>query len=321
MTEYEGSNTAPALFKMALEYYLEDGTLRVRFPVNGLRFDDTAYQLTSIQILPYFGCGNYEFNGYLLLPDGSGTIVRFEDFAALSGKTVTGKVYGQDYAFYEISGEHQESVRLPVFGVVENYANVTSKIKITVRDPFEDPFGNLITGEEIREIVKEYDYENRGYFAIIEEGEALASISTETGGRTSTYDTVMTTITPRQRDTYDIADAISGAGSAMWTVTSKRKYTGNYTLRYTMLNDPLIEEEKGIKEDYYPTTYMGMVEACRDYLEKNGILTRLTAEDVKEDIPLYIESFGTALTQEKILSVPIDVHTPLTTFEDLKSMT
>lgn len=321
MTEYEGSNTAPALFKMALEYYLEDGTLRVRFPVNGLRFDDTAYQLTSIEILPYFGSGCYEYNGYLLLPDGSGTIVRFEDFAALSGKTVTGKVYGQDYAFYEISGEHQESVRLPVYGVVENYEIVDAKVIEVEKEPYENIFGELVEGEVERFIEKVVEYEDKGFFAIIEEGEALASISTETGGATCKYDNVKTTITPRQRDTYDIADAISGAGSAMWTVTSKRKYTGNYTLRFTMLNDARIAEKENITIPYYETTYMGMVNACRDYMEEKGILTRLTKDDVKEDIPLYIEAFGTATTQEKILSFPVEVQTPLTTFEDLKAMT
>ncbi len=322
MTEYEGSDAAPALFKMALEYYLEDGSLKVRFPVNGLRFDDTSYQLTSIQINPYFGCGAYTYDGYLFLPDGSGTIVRFEDFAALTGKTVTGKVYGQDYAFYEISGEHQESVRLPMFGVVENYELVTTTIQETKVEPYYNAFGVYIDTDTTRSVVRNIQAEDKGFFAIIEEGEAIASISTETGGRTSNFDTVYTTITPRQRDTYDIADAISGAGSSMWTVVSKRKYTGNYTIRYTMLNYPKLAEEAGMREsDYYPTSYMGMVRVARDYMQNKGILTRLTDADVKSDIPLYIESFGTISTQEKILSFPVTVKTPLTTFEDLKTMT
>ncbi|MBQ8577657.1 MAG: hypothetical protein IJ449_06805 [Clostridia bacterium] len=322
LTEYEGSNRAPALFKMALEYYLEDGTLRVRFPVNGLRFDDTAYQLTNIQVLPYFGCGSYENEGFLLLPDGSGTIVRFEDFAALSGKTVTGKIYGQDYAFYEISGEHQESVRMPVYGIVENYAEVTSKIVNVEREPYQNIWGEWIYDAVERKIEKTYTYEDRGFFAIIEDGEAMASISTETGGRTSNFDTVYTTLVPRQRDTYDIADAVSGAGSAMWTVTSKRKYTGDYTIRYTMLNDTAYAEAAGLSEgEFYETTYVGMVNVARDYFEDIGVLTRLTADDVEADIPLYIETFGSVVTQEKILSFPVDIDTPLTTFEDLKTMT
>ncbi len=322
LAEYEGSNTAPALFKMALEYYLEDGTLRVRFPVNGLRFDDTAYQLTNIEILPYFGCGCYDYDGYLLLPDGSGAIVRFEDYRELTGKTVTGKVYGQDYAFYEISGEHQESVRMPVFGVVENYAVIKQDIVEVPKEPHQNLWGEWVYDDVDRVIVKTATYEDKGFFAIIENGEAMASISTETGGPVMQYDTVKTTITPRQRDTYDIADAISGAGSAMWTVTSKRKYTGDYTIRYTMLTDATYAENAGLKEgEYYPTTYMGMVNVARDYYEKQGILTRLTEEDVKEDIPLYIETFGSFVAQEKILSFPVDVDTPLTSFEDLKKMT
>ncbi len=319
LTEYEGSDVAPAQFKMALEYYLEDGTLRVRFPVNGLRFDDTTYQLTSLQILPYFGCGSYEYDGYLFLPDGSGAITRFEDFAELSGKTVTGKVYGQDYAFYQISGEHQETVRLPVFGVVENVLVETAKMDMVPVDPYYDDAGNLI--EEELQMVKDTFVEDRGYFAVIEEGEAITSITAETGGRTSSFDTVYTTLVPRQRDSYDIADAVSGAGSAMWTVVSKRKYTGNYTMRYTMLNYGEYAEEAGLSEgDYYETSYMGMLNVARDYYQKRGILTRLEKDDVKEDIPLYIESFGTAQITEKILSFPVTVHTPLTTFDDLKTM-
>lgn len=321
MTGYSGSDAAPAQFKMALEYYLEDGSLKVRFPVNGLRFDDTSYSLTSIQVLPYFGCGSYSYKGYLMLPDGSGTLVRFEDFKDDSGKTVTGQIYGQDYAFYEISGEHQESVRLPVYGVVENYQLIKTHIVEVPVDPYYNAFGEYITDDTTRYIQKDYTNEDKGYFAIIEEGEALASISTETGGRTSNFDTVYTTITPRQRDTYDIADAISGAGSALWTVVSKRKYTGNYTIRYTMLNYDEYAKNAGLSEDqYYPTSYMGMVRVYRDYLEKKGILTRLTADDVQSDIPLYIEAFGTIKTTEKILSFPVTVHTPLTTFEDLKTM-
>lgn len=321
LTEYEGSNTAPALFKMALEYYIENGSLKVRFPVNGLRFDDSNYLLTSIEVLPYFGCGSYSYNGFLFLPDGSGTLVRFEDFKNLSGKTVTGKVYGQDYAFYQISGEHQESVRLPMYGIVENYENATTQLIEVPVEPYYNPWGVYIDNEVKKVVARSVTYENKGFFAVIEEGEAIASISTETGGRTSNFDNVKTTIVPRQRDSYDIADAISGAASSMWTVVSKRKYTGNYTIRFTMLNDPEYAKEAGMKDgDYYPTSYMGMVNVARDYLENRGILKRLTKDDVKADIPLYLEAFGTAETQEKILSFPVNVQTPLTTFEDLKTM-
>ncbi len=322
LVQYEGNDKAPAQFKMALEYYLEDGTLKVRFPVNGLRFDDTTYQLTSIQILPFFGAGSYSNNGYMFIPDGSGAIIRFEDYADQSGKSVTGKVYGQDYAFYTITGEHQESVRMPMFGIVETEQKYVQQLVETPVPPYYDAFGNYIDDEVVREMVNTLVTEDKGLFAIIEEGESLATVTTETGGKQNNFDTVYTVITPRQRDSYNISETLSGADSAMWTVTSKRKYTGNYTVRYTMLNSNAFAEEAGVSEDqYYEASYMGMVNIARNYMEEKGIITRLTKDDVNEDIPLYIEAFGTVPTQEKILSFPVEVQTPLTTFDDLKEMT
>lgn len=322
LVQYEGTDAAPAQFKMALEYYLDNGTLKVRFPVNGLRFDDTAFQLTSIQILPYFGSGSYSNKGYMFTPDGSGAIIRFEDFAGLSGKSVTGKVYGQDFAFYTITGQHQESVRMPMFGLVENEEKYVQEIVETPVDPYYDAFGNYIENEVIRETVNTLVNEEKGFFAIVEEGESLATITTETGGKQHNFDSIYTSITPRQRDTYNISETVSGAASAMWTVTSKRKYTDNYTIRITMLNSGVFAEKKGLTEDdYYEASYMGMVNIARDYMEERGLITRLREDDVQKDIPLYIETFGTVPTTEKILSFPIEVQTPLTTFEDMKEMT
>ena len=124
---------------------------------------------------------------------------------------------------------------------------------------------------------------------------------------------------PRPKDTYNLKDAISVGANTTWTVTSARKYVGNYKIRYIMLSDDEVAAESGVT-DYYECSYMGMAKACRDYWEEKGILNRLTEADVEEDIPLYIETFGTLETVEKILSVPVNVMTPLTTFEDIKTM-
>ena len=75
--------------------------------------------------------------------------------------------------------------------------------------------------------------------------------------------------------------------------------------------------EAGVK-DYYEASYVGMAKAYRDYLKEKGVLTDLT--DVKDSIPLYIESFGCLEDIERILSIPVEVLKPLTTFDDLKDM-
>ena len=63
-----------------------------------------------------------------------------------------------------------------------------------------------------------------------------------------------------------------------------------------------------------------MATAYRDYITEKGDITKLTADQVKADIPLYVETFGSIETTERVLSFPVLVNTPLTTFEDIKTM-
>ena len=54
-TEYVDKDQTPPLFKMALEYTLDEQGLSVRLPANGIRFTESLYELLSIEILPYMG--------------------------------------------------------------------------------------------------------------------------------------------------------------------------------------------------------------------------------------------------------------------------
>ena len=125
--------------------------------------------------------------------------------------------------------------------------------------------------------------------------------------------------TPRPSDEYNLADSISVSGNATWTVTSKRKYTGSYRIQYTFLTDTRLAEDYGVK-DYYKADWTGMATAYRDYITEKGDITKLTADQVKADIPLYVETFGSIETTERVFSFPVLVDTPLTTFEDIKTM-
>ena len=309
MTDYEGSDRAPALFKMALEYTLDTNGLSVRLPANGIRFDESIYSLDSISILPWMGAGaNYAGEdkkaiqtGYTMFPDGSGSIFRFEEVGS-GVLNISGKVYGADYAYHTITGQHQEVIRYPAFGLVSNEI---------LSEEVTDPETGLILNNPVNV--------DRGYLAIIEEGDAMAEISTYHHGTLSKYNAVQMTFYPRPKDSYNMKDAISvGANSAV-SVVSKRKYVGNYKIRYFMLTDEEIAEKNKI-EKWYEPTWIGMAVAMREYFDAKGILERLSAEDVNKDIPLYIETFGTIETIEKIMSIPVSTMVPLTSFEDIKTM-
>lgn len=297
LTNYESTTLAPANFRMALEYYLNDSGVEVRFPANGLRFDESAFQLSSISVLMYMGAGNNTYNGFTLIPDGSGALIRYEDVS--SALNLTGKLYGQDYAYQEIGNANQEVYRMPVFGTVTS--NVLQDGK-TVEEGLEKTYSS-------------------GYIAIVTEGDALTSITTTHGGDViHCYNSCYCTFEPRPKDSYNLAEAISIGSNTTYTVVSERKYTGSYRIQYIMLTDPDNTENRTAGRTYYDTTYVGMAKAYRDYLISQGSLVKLTEDDVNDDIPLYIENFGVIETDETVLSIPITVKVALTSFDNLKTM-
>ena len=351
-TGYEAKDEKYPVFKMALEYSIENGALSVRLPCNGLRYDMTTYTLENLSILPYFGAGNSKNPGYNFYPDGSGSLFDFEQLNTKSVTNIKGKVYGSDYAYHTLTGTYQKAIRYPVYGTVAtekfySFSCVDSDGKphnITVSNTVMDlkeikewldwestwtyvnAAGETITEKKLKmtltsEITEE-SYK-RGYVAIIESGESLAEISTYHAGSLSPYNTMMNYFNPKPKDSYDLADALSVTNNSIMTVVSDRKYTGNIKIRYQMLSD--VEDGQEIRKTnpdykYYEASWLGMAEAYRDYLIEKGVLTKLEDEDVQPDIPLYMESFGALEVQKVIATIPMWVMTPLTTFENISTM-
>ena len=194
MVEYTGAEKAPALFKLALEYYIDDNGIKIRIPASSIRYDASSYKLKSVQVLPYLNAGRKENTGYTMITDGSGTLVRFEDVKD-TAFTLTSKMYGQDFSYHKISGSNQETMRLPAYGLIEDKKDAT-----------------------------------QGFVAYIEEGESMCEISTEHGGTLHGYNSAFPVFYPRPSDTYALT-SISSTGNATWDVDSERKYSGNYTIR------------------------------------------------------------------------------------------
>ena len=346
LTEYESEDENPPVFRMALEYKLDDQGLTVRLPANGIRFNETLYTLTGIEVLPYMGAGNSGYSGYNFFPDGSGALFDFEDLNTTQTRAVLGTVYGTDFAYHDITGKYQKTIRYPVFGIVEDTTyytysnidvdsgNVISQQKISgaiveaVKDyedgkdtrVFKGKVGTLVAtyGEVINDtqLTEEKVLDKGGFVAIIEEGDALTSLTTYHAGSLSDYNTIKMKFTPRPKDTYNLKDSISVGSDDEWTVVSKRKYVGGYKIRYIMLS------EAGAKENTktYDASWFGMAVAYRDYLTNNGVISKIDSDKLTDDIPLYIETFGTVETIEKILSVPVTVKAPLTTFDNIVEM-
>ena len=336
MCGYESDNDKSPVFKMSLEYTLTDRGVSVRLPAKGIRFDSSAYAIEYISILPYMGAGHSDNKGYTFYPDGAGALFRFEDLNTTTTTTISRKVFGTDFAYHEISGTYQKTVRYPVYGIVENseflsytFTNETTGettseyVSASIKDmnTMVGELDKLINDEENPATKKDITSTviNRGFVAIIEDGESLAEIATYHAGSLSDYNTIMTYFNPRPKDSYDISDSISVTTSSTWTVVSNRKYTGDYRINYIILTDEQIAKENKIN-NYYASDWMGMATAYRDYLIQKGTLKRILNKDVLKDIPLYIEAFGALKVTEQILTFPVQVMKPLTTFQDLVTM-
>ena len=293
-TGYVPQNDELPVFRLAIEYVLnEKGQgLSVRLPASSIRFDETRYTLTSVEILQYFGALRLDSLGYVMYPDGSGALIEFQDFKTSAGETLdlSGTVYGEDFAYYDIDtgSRHAETIRMPVFGTIGKGPS---------------------TGNDV------------GYLAILEEGDALADLAVSYDN-SMYYSSVFAKFYPRPSDSYNMSEAISVADNKEMTIVSDKKYTGFYKLRYIMLSDAKHSatiEAQG--QEYYNASYVGMAHAYRDYLLDHGYLDAMTDAEVDPtNLPLYIETFGSVETTEKILTIPVTVDVALTSFEDIKTM-
>lgn len=294
LINYIDTSAAPAIFRFAIEYSIDEHGIMISMPANSITYDSSSYTLVNVKLLPYLGAGSNNNTGFTLLPDGSGTITRFED---IKGKafTLTGKVYGKDYSYHSISGYNQETMRLPVIGILENRPAPVVETAGEAEDVAAVP------AEETDNLV------GQGFVAYFVDGDSLTELSSDHGGSVHNYSSVYATFYPKATDTYSLT-GISSDGDATWSVSGDRKYVGDYSMRVF----PVYGEDAG---------YTNMAQIVRKYLEDTKVLTRMDAKkDKSKDVAIYIENFGTIKTDEKILGFPTKVQTPLTTFEQTQEM-
>lgn len=284
------------VFRCAVEYtFNEDGSLSVRLPVSSISFDEAVYNLSYISVLPYFGSAAIDKDGYVFFPDGSGTVAEFSDFydkdaGFNTNAMVTVDIYGKDFCYSNITGAHREQITMPVYGVIgEETANSCGFESVT-----------------------------NGYFAILEEGVSLASLSFEIDVTTKLAN-VYSMCKPYPSDVYDLSETLSVGSADHYTIVAEDKFNGSYVTRYAMLTDEKIAEKKASEMGaIYKSSYVGMAAYYRDYLYENGILDEL--ENVRSNLPLYIEALGSMEIIKKVLSFPVTQKIPLTEFDDVNEM-
>ncbi|MHB1454527.1 MAG: DUF5696 domain-containing protein [Saccharofermentanales bacterium] len=241
-------------------YEIYDGSLRVCVITSEID-ENEEYKLLDITLLPYLGAASEEEEGYLLIPDGSGALIPF-GIGSAGAAEWSQNIYGRDAALKtKTMNEVNETVRLPVFGIKKK---------------------------------------DSAMLAIIDSGEALCSVSAQTEGMSSSWNTACFTYRYREYDTITLNEM--GWNERNIPSVSKTPNSGQpFIVQYFFLEG----------ED---ADYAGMARLHREYLMNKENIRKAKVPDL---VPLYLDINMSVRRIRPVLGLPTEVVEPLTTYEEL----
>lgn len=257
-----------ACFKFYMDITLEDGNMKVNIPTDNVTYDDEHFTLTKITPLRYFGSGKYSDNGFVFIPDGSGVVINFNREGLKSATSLSKVMYGEDFSLLTTKQYNNlsQTAYMPVFGLKAN---------------------------------------DRAFLAVIEKGDALATVQSETGNMQSPFEAAYATFTYRTVQTINYTDGTKQNGE--FTYFNENVYKGGYTMRYLLLSGA-------------DTDYVDMAVAYREYLVANGRLVNGVNTAANANVPLVLETLGLIDKKASFIGIIYDKKIPMTTFEDAQSM-
>lgn len=163
------TNTA-AIFNVSMVYRLEGNDLVVELPLDAIDFN-VDYPLTSLTVLPAFGAGSTQDKGFLLVPDGAGAIINFNN-GKVSQRSYYADLYGWDWGSIRKQVSNETRNNFPVFGL---------------------------------------STEQGSFICLLEEGAAWAGVNADISGRYTSYNTVNASYTIIHGDAYDVSERTNNA--------------------------------------------------------------------------------------------------------------
>lgn len=256
-----GGESSKPNFVIPLEYRIDGGSLVASVPVNQVK-ESGGYQIRSIEMLNFFGAADKENEGYMFVPDGTGSLIHLNNGKVKEEQYVQ-RVYGLDPNDNSYRrGQVSESARMPVFGMKAGSA---------------------------------------AWFAVIEEGDAVASIAADISGKKNSYNYIHSSYSLRGEDELEL---YTGSKIQEIQLLSEEIYKGDIQIRYSFLF--------GDK-----ASYSGMAELYRDRLVAENKLQPLKDD---EKLPFYLDILGTVDKRKSFLGVPYSSVVSMTSFEQASQM-
>jgi len=135
-------------FEIPLEYRLEDDSLKVSIPAKAIK--ETGGYVYRIQLLRYMGAGHKSENGYMVVPNGSGSLINFNN-GKLTANAYNQYIYDIDpMAANYTTTENLDTARLPIFGICREDRSLLVEI--------EDGATNAMVTADISGRYNDYNY-------------------------------------------------------------------------------------------------------------------------------------------------------------------
>ena len=183
-------------FIIPLEYRLSDDALEVS--INLEQIHESGAQLFEMELMPFFGAGSTEDEGYIFVPSGSGAIMYFNNGKSTE-VTYRQEMYGGDPIFWErIQTQREQPVRLPVYGIKRQE-------------------GAMI--------------------AAVTSGSSMTTLRAQVSGIVNSYNNVYTNITLRNSEVLPLSIGMHTAVEQR-TLVEQDMYTGTYAVKYMFLPNP-----------------------------------------------------------------------------------
>ncbi|MCR5032796.1 MAG: hypothetical protein K6A92_08035 [Lachnospiraceae bacterium] len=160
----EKSSDKP-IFNVSVIYRLDGADLVTEVPMQSLEFKED-YPIYTLSVLPYFGAGGTEDKGFMVVPEGGGAVINFNN-GKVSQNSYYANIYGWDMCISRKAVVHNTRACYEAFGIS--------------------------------------DLEN-SYVCILEDGKSYAAVRADISGKNNSYNFTNAVYSICQREQYDVGD-------------------------------------------------------------------------------------------------------------------
>ena len=160
----EKSSDKP-IFNVEVIYKLDGDDLLVEIPMDKLEYK-SEYPMYTLTPLPYFGCGGKDDEGFIVVPEGGGAVINFNN-GKISQASYYANVYGWDMCLSRDAVVHNTRAYYNTYGISDN---------------------------------------ENSFICILEDGKSYGSIQADIAGKNHSYNFANTLYSICPREKYDVGD-------------------------------------------------------------------------------------------------------------------